>query len=224
VHSRAVYADTYYKFNPDIFDYQTMSATGPTGPTGCTGPTGSSGDPVSVLSYMFQIPLNTIETVPRILCSYNQLLATGTQRWVYFTPFRSMTVSNITTCTTTSGSGLTVSRLGLYTVDAATGDVTLVASTANDTSLLTTSQTLYTKSLTVPYSIVAGTQYAVGVLCVGTVVPGLASGSAAGSLVGLFSALPRLAGYLAGQSDLATSAAASGMGTVNEAYKWARVS
>jgi hypothetical protein len=222
-----MYADSYHVFNSDIYDYQAMSATGPTGATGhtgATGATGSNGDPLTILCNMFQIPAASIETIPRMLCTVNFALGTGSQRFTYFTAYRNLTVSNVTLYTTTAGSGLTMSRVGLYTVDAATGDVTLVASTANDATFLATSQTVFTRSLNVSYSLVAGTQYSVGVLCVGAGAPGLAAASNVSSLYSLFAALPRLAGYAATQTDLPSSFAASGMGTANEAFIWARLS
>jgi hypothetical protein len=83
---------------------------------------------------------------------------------------------------------------------------------------------MFTRSLNVAYSLVAGTQYSFGILCIGTTVPGVAACSNASSLYGLYAALPRLAGYASSQTDLATSFAASAMGTANGAFVWARLS
>ena len=93
----------------------------------------------------------------------------GTLRVMFFTPTRTLTVSNFNVvCTTgaTDTGGTTVRKLGLYTTS---GQIlTCVARSANDTSLATTSSTIYTKAFTSEagysssYTLVAGTTYAVG--------------------------------------------------------------
>src|SRR5690348_10707358 len=56
----------------------------------------------------------------------------------------------ISSSSTAAGATPTLVRFGLWTV-AANGDLTLVASTANDTTLLASTFTAYTKALSVAY-------------------------------------------------------------------------
>ena len=93
----------------------------------------------------------------------------GTTRLIFFTPTRTLTISNFSIyCATgaTDTGGTTIRKAGLYTVSGST--ITCVARSANDTSLCTTSATIYTKAFTSEagysssYTLNAGTTYAVG--------------------------------------------------------------
>ena len=112
----------------------------------------------------------------------------------------------------TAAAGLTLCRMGLYTYNETTA--TLVARTASDTTLFTTVNTSYQRSLNTTggypstYTLTAGTRYGVAVAIVGTTAPTLAGKALA---VGVSSLTPRTNGTLSGQSDLPTSA--TGIGT-----------
>jgi hypothetical protein len=90
-----------------------------------------------------------------------------------FTALTSFTTTQVTTTSGALSTGLTVARMGLYTVDSS-NLATLVAETANDTSLFAAASTLYTRSfdtargLPATYNIVAGQRYAFGIIVVGT--------------------------------------------------------
>ena len=92
-----------------------------------------------------------------------------------FTAVSSFTTTQVGTSSVTLSSGLTVARMGLYTVDSS-NLATLVAETANDTTLFAASNTLYTRSfntargLPSSFNIVAGQRYAFGYVVVGTTV------------------------------------------------------
>lgn len=74
---------------------------------------------------------------------------------------------------TTAAVGATLTRLGLYSADAS-GNLTLVASTANDTTLFAATFTRYTKSFSAATTTTVGNRYALGVLVVGaTTMPSL---------------------------------------------------
>jgi hypothetical protein len=130
----------------------------------------------------------------------------------FFTPTATTTISQISMANAAGAvsAGLTLARMGLYTYPTEGGAVTLVARTASDTSLFGIVNTVYTRSLDTTggypstYTLIAGTRYAVGYICVGTTQPQLAGRNiltAVGSLLP-----PRLSGASnTGQSDLPTS-------------------
>jgi hypothetical protein len=136
-------------------------------------------------------------------------LATGTGvlRLSYFTARKTETS---TQCRVYSGGTAaaatpTLCRLALYTVAADAG-ITLVASTANDTTLFAGTSTSYTRSWSVAYALQEGSRYAFGVLVVtGAAAPtlvGQAPGASAEALLA-----PALSGQVTGQADLPASVA-----------------
>ena len=145
--------------------------------------------------------------------------------FTYFTPLKNITVSEITMRTVApAGSGITLARMGLYTI-ATNGDSTLVARTANDTTLFTSTNTTYTRSFDTTggypatYSLVAGTRYASAVIITGTSTANLVSSFS----IGAVSALPpRISGARTSQTDLTTTNTADDI--VNAAAAmWARL-
>lgn len=115
-------------------------------------------------------PSNGIDVPDRVNININTQ-SNGALRMSFFTPTRTLTVSNFSAVSVTAGTdsgGTTVRKLGLYTVNAAHTQVTCVARSANDTALGTTANTIYTKAFTSEagysssYTLLAGTTYAVG--------------------------------------------------------------
>lgn len=94
--------------------------------------------------------------------------ASGSLRMAFFTAGRTETISQIRVISggTAAGATPTLIRIGVYQVDDATQNLTLVASTPNDTALLAATNTVYTKSLSVPFVKYKGTRYAVGLVIV----------------------------------------------------------
>lgn len=140
--------------------------------------------------------------------------ASGTVFFTFFTPFVSFTASSITIVSgSVAASGLTLSRMGLYTFDENTA--TLVARCASDTSLFAATNTAYQRSLNTTggypstYTLNAGTRYGIGVICVGTTINAF---SGRLGLIGINGLTPRTNGSLGGQSDLPTTA--TSLGTV----------
>lgn len=125
-------------------------------------------------------------------------LPAGSLRLTYFTARRTETITSVRTNCTTLQSGATLCRIGLYTVDSS-GNLTLVAATANDTTLWTAAQS-YTKAFSASYAKVRGQRYAVGLLTVGGGAPSLAGISAVTSAEAAID--PRLCALLASQTDL----------------------
>ncbi len=111
---------------------------------------------------------NRIETMPRIGVGGDYPFATSPNRhFSYFTPASTRTITAITTATAgQSASTTTLARTALYTVNEATGDLTIVAVTANDTALWGSAFTTYTRSLDIAngfpasYTLIGGTRYA----------------------------------------------------------------
>lgn len=128
-------------------------------------------------------------------------------RLTYFTARRTETVTQVQAMVNVAAVGATLVRFGIYTV-AANGDLTLVASTANDATLLDTTG-LKTKTLSASLAKTRGTRYAVAVLVDGASTTPQLSGS--GTIAGALAEIsPRLSGLVTGQSDLpATVSAAS---------------
>jgi hypothetical protein len=169
-----------------------------------------------------------VDVFPRHL--YGALGTTGITQgagqviWYFFTPVKTVTVSQMTMVTgSTASSGLTLARMGLYTFDETTA--TLVARTANDTTLFSVVQTVYTRSFDTTggypatYQLVAGQRYGFAVIQVG--------GTARGSLIGgnsssvIFGLTPRITGFVSSQSDLPTTQAITNTGGN---FMWGRLS
>lgn len=152
------------------------------------------------------------ETLPRELAISAAVASTNsTLRLAFFTARRTEQTTQVRILSGGGAAGATPTliRVGLYTV-AANGDIALVASTPNDTSLLAASNTAYTKSWSTPYAKVAGQRYAVGALVV--------TGAAAPNYAGMVMAnaaesgmSPMLAASVGGQSDLPTSVVAASL-------------
>lgn len=151
-----------------------------------------------------------LDTVPRTALAFSSLaLTSGTIAFAFFTPAVNLTISQIAMATAaTAASGLTLARMGLFTFNETTA--TLVAQTASDTTLFTSTRTIYTRSLSnasggfpATYTLQAGTRYGVGVICVGTTMPAIAAPTPPFEFCAL---IPRLSASRASQSDLATVA------------------
>jgi hypothetical protein len=153
-------------------------------------------------------PSTLVETVPRSQLAFSGLtLTSGQIVFAFFTPLFSLTVSQITMATmSAAASGLTLARMGLFTFDESTA--TLVARCASDTTLFTSTRTIWTRALDsssggfpAAYTLQAGVRYGVGVICVGTTMP-LLSGTTPAFETAVLP--PRLSSVRSGQSDLVT--------------------
>lgn len=151
---------------------------------------------------------------------FHRLLATSTAagasngnfRGPYFTCRKSQTITKIRTVVgSTNQIGATLCRIGLFTADAS-DNLTLVASTANDTSLWATANTVYDKALSSPtsYTVVRGQRYAIGMLVVGaSQAPGLVGFTLGNSAIG--NTAPRTGFLIGSQTDLPSSIATGSM-------------
>jgi len=155
------------------------------------------------------------EVLPRLnVSSAQQLAASGTLHLTYFTARKTETINNIRMVSdATAATGTTLARMGIYSVNANTGDLTLVAACANDTTLFSGTYTAYQRVLTAAFNKVKGTRYAVGVLVVGAGMPAITATTCAGTDAAL---PPRLCGIVAGQANLPANITG---GTVAEDYR-----
>ena len=132
----------------------------------------------------------------------------------YFSAYVNMVSKNVTVPTgnTAAAATPTLCRVGLYTIDGA-GNLTLVASTVNDTAMFSAANAHYVKPWQVPVTINKGQRYALGTL----VVTGVATPTLNGApVIGAIAATtPRLNGSLAAQADLPSSITAASVATTN---------
>jgi hypothetical protein len=126
-----------------------------------------------------------------------------------FTATKTETINNVRTyaADVAAAATPTLCRVGLYSV-AANGTITLLASTANDTTLWATPDTGYTRAFNTLVNIRKGQRYALGHLIV---TAGACPAWPAQKQVAVLSGnAPRLSGQVSGQTDLpATSAGGS---------------
>lgn len=139
----------------------------------------------------------------------------------FFTAKRTETISTLSVTVGGTAAAATPSlvRFGIYSV-ASNGDLTLTASTANDTTLLAATNTTYNKALSSSFSKVAGRRYATAVLVVSATTMPIYVGQTvynASPVNTLLAVSPRRTATLAGQSDLPASISSGSLATT--AYK-----
>ena len=132
----------------------------------------------------------------------------------YFTAKQRLTSTQISvpSGSTAAGATPTLVRFGLYSVDGQ-GNLTLIASTANDTTLLAAANTFYTKNWSASVVIHQGQRYALGVLVVTGAATPTFNGFAVGAAIGAIA--PRLNAQVASQSDLPASIAVGSLANGN---------
>lgn len=150
-------------------------------------------------------------------------VATGTQqlRLNYFTATVSGTSTGVRMYSGAVAAAATPTRVqvGLYSIDAA-GNGTLIASTPNDTTLLATIFTAYSKAWSVNPTLVIGQRYALGLLVVTAVAaPQMLGYSAFNVFQAENGTSPVLAAQLTGQATLPASFAIGSLAqSANSAY------
>lgn len=129
--------------------------------------------------------------------------SSGTGRFSYFTAEKTETVSAIRTIsgTTALPADVTLAKVGVHEVDPATGNLTLVAVTANEEATLwAAASTAYTTNFVAPFNKVRGKRYAVEFLWVGPTTGPTYTGQSV--LASELAAAPRLAASKSGQTDI----------------------
>lgn len=119
------------------------AVTGVTGPAGPAGPALTANDVARISGWLD----GTIEPRPRGQATSFYGTTSGRVNVSWFTPAADLTVSNVSFGTvTTPDGGVTFARMGLYQTDDDGQSATLLARTANDTTLFTTTNTIFTRS------------------------------------------------------------------------------
>lgn len=128
-----------------------------------------------------------------------------TLRLTFFTANKSFTATQVRTETggTAAGATPTLCRIGLYKVEA-NGDLTLIASTPNDTTLWAAATTVYTKAFSASVDIVFGQRYALGILVVTAATAPTFTGSNVINATECGTD-PRISATQSGQADLGNS-------------------
>lgn len=152
-------------------------------------------------------------TMPRTGISSGQAVASGTLNLTYFTARKTETITQVRVPSggTAAGATPTLCRVGIYS-EAGNGDLTLVASIASDTALWAATSTEYLRSFTASLSKVAGQRYALGLIVVSAAaLPTFYQPTSPNSAIHgtIMARAPRLAGLVAGQTDLPSSVVAA---------------
>jgi hypothetical protein len=154
-----------------------------------------------------------VDTFSRLSAVNSRTLVSGEAGFTYFTPLNNTTVSSVRMCSAAVASaGLTVGRMGLYTVSG--NNLTLVARTDNDTTLFSATFTQYLRSFNTDggypatYDLVAGVRYALGYIVVGTTMPQLYGNGFSSTTI--YALEPRMSASATGQADLPTTLTVSG--------------
>jgi hypothetical protein len=147
------------------------------------------------------------ETMSRIGLTNAAAVApvSGQLRFTHFTARKSETTTQVRVYSggTAAAATPTLCRIGLWLIDSSGGG-TLVASTANDTTLFAAANTAYTRSWSTPYAKIGGQRYAIAPLVVSaTTMPTFPGQSIV--MASEANQPPAICNALSGQTDLPAS-------------------
>lgn len=135
----------------------------------------------------------------------------GQMLLTYFTAGRTETINTITVGIsngTAAGATPTLVRMGIWAANADGSLSALLASTANDTTLLAALNTLYPKALSSSFSKVVDTRYACGILVVsGAAMPTMLGTTANGTTTSAYLTSPVISALVTGLADLPATVA-----------------
>lgn len=177
-----------------------------------------------LLAWPCELLDNGFGVVHRILSGTSHAMLSGRIQFDYFTAPETATRNTITKytgATPNSGTAPTTIKMGVYSV-AANGDLTRLASTANDTTLFGVAFGVATKTLDTPVNFVRGNRYAQATLIVttGTIANLWGPGTLGGGMLG--GVTPVWAMQINSQTDLLASYAAGGIFALATAYTYSR--
>jgi hypothetical protein len=147
------------------------------------------------------VPSNAIDTCdPDTVGASSVTPTTGDSTVVYFTADKNLAATQVTAYSrATAAVTTTLSRIGVYSVDAADAITAALATTTNDTAMYAAANTPYPKALSQTVNFVKGTRYAAIVTILATTMP---TYSGLGGIAVLTNRTLRRAGKLTGQTDL----------------------
>jgi hypothetical protein len=167
-----------------------------------------------------------VETLNRAyITGTSQRPQAGRTTLQFFVAPETLTVGTATVYVQAIGTAITLARMGLYTWDETAGTATLVARTANDTTIAGTASTLQSRAFDTTggypatYTITAGSAYAFGFLTVGTTGPQILTTAPYGDS-NVSSITPTVSKQKTSQTDLQT---VSGFTNLQYAF-WGRFS
>lgn len=171
--------------------------------TGCRN---SSNLPAALSAYNDTRLDASQETMPRYAAGTATIgMVSGVLRLAYFVAHRNATVTaiRVPSGSTAAGATPTLVRFGLYSVDSS-GNLTLMSGTTNDTTVFASTLTAYTKTLGASQSVLAGQQYAIGVIVVtSATAPTVTGGNVTCGSENMLT--PYVSANLTGQTDLPSS-------------------
>jgi hypothetical protein len=185
-----------------------------------------NGDAFGGLAANLNQSLAVVDVAPRPGNSSSSL-SSGNVYFTFFSPMWSSTVDSISVASAAVlTSGVTRIRFGLYTFNESTGVATLVARTAESTSIFASANTLATLlfnttgGFPATYTLAPGTRYALGVIIVAS-NPGSVYTTTTSQPLALSSLAPRTTGVVGGQTDLPSTTTVS---TATSVAVWGRFS
>lgn len=192
------------------------------GATGLHGATHEPGGTDDLYLNFGQSSATLLQAFDRFATNVTLGLVSGRVYITFITPGISLLVSNLVVCTQAAGSGLTLARAGLYTLDGSR-NMTLVAQSANVSGSMPGYNVLSIPMNTAGgypanYQLARGTRYAIALIVVGT-TPGYLSGNYLGGGT-LSSVAPIPCAYLSSQADLPTSIAVGSQVTGAQYAAW----
>lgn len=177
-------------------------------PTGGISPQVQNG-PSTVTLGSNEVQTNAEANMNRLYCDGNTYMSNNTQVAVfaYFRAKQTITIANLQAVTgsTAAAATPTTVKLGVYSVDESTGDLTRLGVTANDTALFATTYTEYTKALGASVALTEGQLYAYAVLQVSSGAVATLVGKGPAGFANQHFRQPRLSGLITGQTDLLSS-------------------
>lgn len=124
---------------------------------------------------------------------------------VYFTVFKSpksFTPASIKMGNGTAATAVTLAKMGLYSINPLSLEMTLIASTANDTTIFNTANVANQRNFVAAPSLLSGSWYATALIVVGTGTMPAIMGPPASAYTSIFTQVaPRLCGSRSGQTD-----------------------
>lgn len=147
--------------------------------------------------------------------------ASGNLLLTYRRAIKTETITKLSmACATAAGATPSLVKFGVYSVNENTGDLTLVASTANDTTIFSTANTGFEVALTSSFQKTAGTLYAYAVILVsGQTLPTIIGHAhvASAGVNAVLALPPRITGLVASQTDLPSTISAGTVAVSNRA-------
>lgn len=132
------------------------------------------------------------------------VISTGNIRMTHFTATKTETISQVQLSSGNTAAAATPTKIQLCVYSVAdNGDMTLLASTPNDTTLFAAANTIYTKSFSAPFQKNKGQRYAFGVFIETAVATPTFMGAISFSQVTPIE--PKLASFIGSQSAIPSS-------------------